>query len=207
LNALKIIGNERKKFNTCYRLRWDTNFRRNVSKNLQRGIFYYSRKIKERGIEIPPELQEHNFLNYCEAVRRYEGFKEIYKNEYSQVLEKYVEELREKEEKSARCLYTQLVTIFVPNDVIILTANLEATSIINRILPEIPREKIIVVDSSAYVEEKKKVLESLKSFGKVLYIADKDEIDGEAAIRAGVDYININFIKNELELSESCSCE
>jgi len=33
-------------------------------------------------------------------------------------------------------------------------------------------------------------------------LADKDEIDGEAARRAGVEYININLIKEELELNE-----
>jgi len=128
-------------------------------------------RLREREIEIPSEFQEHNFLNYCKVVRRYEGFEEIYKSEYSQVLEKYMEELKEKEGKNARWLYTQLATLFVPSDIIILTANPEAHSIINQILPEISREKIIVVDGSAYVEEKRKVLESLKSFGKVLYIS------------------------------------
>jgi hypothetical protein len=83
-----------------------------------------------------------------------------------------------------------------------LTANPNGNVIISEILPEIPRENIIVVDGIKYIENKKKVLENLKNLGKVLYIADTDDIDRPAAEEAGVYYCNVETIIGELKEKE-----
>jgi len=52
------------------------------------------------------------------------------------------------------------------------------------------------------VEEKKTELKKLKNLGKVVYVADKDEIDFVAAKEAGVDYINVASLIEELMKKE-----
>ena len=117
------------------------------------------------------------------------------------MLEKYIDDIGREEEK-ARVIYYYLIYRHKPKSVFILTANPKGDSIINKILSDIPRENIIVVDGTKYVDDKKKVLENLKSLGKVLYVADRDDIDRQAADKAGVDYVNINSIIEELKERE-----
>jgi len=86
--------------------------------------------------------------------------------------------------------------------VFILTANPKGDEIINEILPEIRRERVLIVNGNTYVEDKKAELEKLKNLGKVLYVADIDEIDFVAAKEAGVNYLNINSLMEEIRKKE-----
>jgi len=173
-----------------------------ISQKIYREAYIETlKKMKERGIEIPDEFFSHSFENYCEISKRYEDFEKIYKSIYPIVLEKYIDDIGREEEK-ARVIYYHLIYRYKPKSVFILTANPKGDSIINKILSDIPRENIIVVDGTKYVDDKKKVLENLKSLGKVLYVADRDDIDRQAADKAGVDYININSIIEELKERE-----
>jgi len=179
-----------------------------VAQKIYREAYIETLKImRERGIEIPDEFFSHSFKNYCKVSERYEEFKEIYKAIYSKAMEKYIDDVR-REGGRARSIYYYLVNQYNPKSVYILTANPNGNVIISEILPEIPRENIIVVDGIKYVENKKKVLENLKNLGKVLYVADMDDIDRPAAEEAGVYYCNVETIigklkENEKELYET----
>lgn len=173
-----------------------------VAQKIYRQAYIETLKImRERGIEIQDEFFSHSFENYCKIAERYEEFKEIYKTIYSKAMEKYIDDVR-REGGRARSIYYYLVNRYNPKSVYILTANPNGNVIISEILPEIPRENIIVVDGIKYVENKKKVLENLKNLGKVLYVADMDDIDRPAAEEAGVYYCNVETIIGELKEKE-----
>jgi DNA replicative helicase MCM subunit Mcm2 (Cdc46/Mcm family) len=157
--------------------------------------------MRERGIKIPEEFSSHSFENYRELAKRYKEFKRIYETIYPKVMEKHIDDVR-REEGRARLIYYYLVIQYRPKSVYVLTANPKGDYIISEILPEIPRESIIVVDGIKYVENKKKVLENLKNLGKVLYVADRDDIDRPAAEEAGVYYCNVETIIEELKEKE-----
>ena len=173
-----------------------------VAQKIYREAYIETLKImRERGVEIPGKFSSHSFENYREIVERCEKFKEIYDPVYSETIKKYIDDVR-REEGRARSIYYYLVNQYKPKSVYILTANPKGDYIISEILPEIPRENIIVVDGIKYVENKKKVLENLKNLGKVLYIADMDDIDRPAAEEAGVYYCNVETIIGELKEKE-----
>jgi hypothetical protein len=173
-----------------------------LAQKIYREAYIETLKImSERGIEIPDEFSSHSFENYCKVAERYEEFKEIYKTIYPKAMEKYIDDVR-REEGRAKSIYYYLVNQYNPKSVYILTANPNGNVIISEILPEIPRENIIVVDGIKYVENKKKALENLKNLGKVLYIADRDDIDRPVAEEAGVYYCNVETIIGELKEKE-----
>jgi hypothetical protein len=173
-----------------------------VAQKIYREAYIETLKImRERGIEILDEFFSHSFENYCKVAERYEEFKEIYKTIYPKAMEKYIDDVR-REGGRARSIYYYLVNQYNPKSVYILTANPKGDDIISEILPEIPRENIIVVDGIKYIENKKKVLENLKNLGKVLYVADMDDIDRPAAEEAGVYYRNVETIIGELKEKE-----
>ena len=173
-----------------------------LAKKIYREAYIETLKImRERGIKIPEEFSSHSFENYRELAKRYKEFKRIYETIYPKVMEKYIDDVR-REEGRARSIYYYLVSQYNPKYVYILTANPKGNVIISEILPEVPRENIIVVDSINYIENKKKALESLKNLGKVLYIADADYIDRPAAEEAGVYYRNVETIIVELREKE-----
>jgi hypothetical protein len=173
-----------------------------VAQKIYREAYIETLKImRERGIKIPDEFSSHSFENYCKVAERYKEFKEIYKTIYSKAMEKYIDDVR-REGGRVRSIYYYLVNRYNPKSVYILTANPKGDAIISEILLEIPRENIIVVDGIKYIENKKKVLENLKNLGKVLYVADMDDIDRPAAEEAGVDYRNVETIIGELKEKE-----
>jgi len=77
----------------------------------------------------------------------------------------------------ARVTYEYFVAQYKPKDVFILTANPKGDIIVKEVLPKVSGERILIVDSCSYVEEKKRELMRLKSLGKVIYVADRDELD------------------------------
>ena len=159
--------------------------------------YYKTLEIMEkRGHKIRKKFRNHSFQNYRAISNMYrdKDFDKIYINVFLTVLEKYLHRIVEMDIERARNIYFQLVYSYSPRDVFILTANPGGRLILRELIPEIPQDKIVIVSGTRYVEEKKNVLEKLKSFGKVLYIADKDDIDAETANRAGVNYININSL-------------
>jgi len=114
---------------------------------------------------------------------------------------KYVDDIR-KERDKAKVMYEYLINQYRPKYVFILTANQKGDAIIEEILPEVSRDKVLIVNGNTYVEEKKRELEKLKNLGKVVYVADKDEIDFVVAKEAGVDYINVYSLVEELKKKE-----
>ena len=173
-----------------------------TAKKIYREAYIETLKImRKKGIKIPEEFSSHSFENYRELAKRYEEFKRIYETIYPKVMKKYIDDVRG-EEGRARSIYYYLVSQYNPKSVYILTANPKGDVIISEILPEIPRKNIIVSDSIDYIESKKKALESLKNLGKVLYIADRDDIDRPAAEKAGVYYRNVETIIVELKEKE-----
>jgi hypothetical protein len=173
-----------------------------LAQKIYREAYIETLKImRERGIEILDKFSSHSFENYCELAKRYKEFKEIYETIYPKAMEKYIDDVR-REEGRAKSIYYYLVNQYNPKSVYILTANPKGDAIISEILPEMPRENIIVVDGIKYIENKKKVLENLKNFGKVLYVADMDDIDRPAAEEAGVYYRNVETIIGELKEKE-----
>ena len=173
-----------------------------IAERMYREAYMETLKImRERGIEIPAEFYSYNFKNSCELTRRFKLFEEIYKDVYPRVLEKYSDDIR-KERKRARVMYNYLINQCKPKYVFILTANPKGDAIIEEVLPEIPRERILIVKGVTYVEDKKIELKKLKNLGKVVYVADKDEIDFVAAKEAGVDYINVASLIEELRKKE-----
>lgn len=157
--------------------------------------------MREMGIEIHDKFESYSFENSCELARRFRLFGEIYKDVYPQVLKKYIDDIR-KERRRAKAIYKYFTERYRPKYVFILTANPMGDVIIKEILPEIPTERILIVNGLTYVEDKKRALERLKILGEVKYIADKDEIDRVAAMKAGVDYINVSFVIEELKRVE-----
>ena len=173
-----------------------------LAQKIYREAYIETLKImRERGIEIPDKFSSHSFENYCELAKRYKEFKEIYETIYPKAMKKYIDDVR-REEGRARSIYYYLVNQYNPKSVYILTANPKGDAIISEILPEMPRENIIVVDGIKYIENKKKVLENLKNLGRVLYLADTDDIDRPAAEEAGVYYRNVKTIIGELKEKE-----
>jgi len=173
-----------------------------IAERMYREAYMETLKImRERGIEIPAEFYSYNFKNSCELTRRFKLFEEIYKDVYPRVLEKYSDDIR-KERKRARVMYNYLINQCKPKYVFILTANPKGDAIIEKVLPEIPRERVLIVKGVTYVEDKKIELKKLKNLGKVVYVADKDEIDFVAAKEAGVDYINVYSLVEELRERE-----
>jgi len=173
-----------------------------VVQKIYREAYIETLKImRERCIEIQDEFSSHGFENYCKVAERYEEFKEIYKIIYPKTMEKYIDDVR-RERGRARSIYYYLVNQYNPKYVYILTANPKGDAIISEILPEIPREDIIIVDGIKYIENKKKVLKNLRKLGEVLYLADMDDIDRPAAEEAGVDYCNVETIIEELKEKE-----
>jgi beta-phosphoglucomutase-like phosphatase (HAD superfamily) len=173
-----------------------------VAKKIYREAYIETLKImRKRGIKIPEEFSSHSFENYRELAKRYKEFKKVYEDIYPKAIKKYIDDIR-REEGRARLIYYYLVSQYNPKSVYILTANPKGNVIISEILPEIPRENIILVDSINYIENKKKALESLKNLGEVLYIADVDYIDRPAAEEAGVYYRNVETIIVELKEKE-----
>ena len=128
-------------------------------------------------------------------------FNEAYKEVYERVWRKYIDDIRREREK-AKKIYGYLINRYKLKYVFILTANPKGDEIINEILPEIRRERVLIVNGNTYVEDKKAELEKLKNLGKVLYVADIDEIDFVAAKEAGVDYLNIHLLMEELKKKE-----
>jgi len=159
----------------------------------QEAYFEAVKEFEKNGGRIPDELKNHSYENYRRLTKMYSDFNEISKMAYEKVLEKYLKSIREREENNARNLYILLKSEYNPDDIYILTANPCGRRIVNMLLPEIVSEKIIIVDGSDYINEKGKVLRELKSYGRVLYIADRDELDAEVARIAEVDYINVNL--------------
>jgi hypothetical protein len=117
------------------------------------------------------------------------------------VLGKYIDDIRN-ERRRAKVIHDHLTKKYKSEDVFILTANPKGNVIGRMILSEIPEGRIILVNGLTYVEDKKKALEKLKTLGEAVYVADKDEIDFVAAKEAGVDYVNISLVIEELERVE-----
>jgi len=158
-------------------------------------------RVRERGIEIPAEFHSYSFKNYCELTKKSKMFNETYKEVYERVWRKYIDGIRREKER-AKVIYGYLINRYRPRYVFILTANPKGDEIIDEILPEIRRERVLIVNGNTYVEDKKTELEKLKNLGRVLYVADRDELDFVAAKEAGVDYINVYSLVEELGKKE-----
>jgi len=160
--------------------------------------------LRKMGIKIPEEYRVHSFENYCKIAKGEHGelFREIYRRNYLKTLEEHSDEIVESNRERAINVYNQAVSSYNPRDVFILTANPGGKSIVKKLIPEIEEDKIIVVDDTAYVENKSEELKKLNSLGRVIYIADRDDIDAEVARRAGVEYVNVNKFIASLNLME-----
>jgi hypothetical protein len=98
------------------------------------------------------------------------------------------------EKERAEKIYYYALKKYNPKKVFIVMANPGAKVIIKIILLQVEENSVIIVDGDRYVEEKSRVLRELKRLGKVIYIADKEELDSEVAQNAEVDFINVNSI-------------
>jgi phosphoglycolate phosphatase-like HAD superfamily hydrolase len=171
-----------------------------IPKKIYREAFRRSiERLRVEGFKVPENFKDYSFQNY-QAILNYEdlglrnAFKSIYTLEYNRVLEEMLNHIEMYEKKRAEKIYCDVIKKYNPKKVFIVTANPGAKVIIKIILPKVEENSVIIVDGDRYVEEKSRVLRELKRLGKVIYIADKEELDSEVAQNAEVDFINVNSI-------------
>jgi phosphoglycolate phosphatase-like HAD superfamily hydrolase len=171
-----------------------------IPKKIYREAFRRSiERLRIEGFKVPENFKDYSFQNY-QAILKYEdlglrnAFKSIYTLEYNRVLEEMLNHIEMYEKKRAEKIYCDVIKKYNPKKVFIVTANPGAKVIIKIILPKVEENSVIIVDGDRYVEEKSRVLRELKRLGKVIYIADKEELDSEVAKNAEVDFINVNSI-------------
>jgi phosphoglycolate phosphatase-like HAD superfamily hydrolase len=171
-----------------------------IPKKIYREAFRRSiERLRMEGFKVPENFKDYSFKNY-QAILKYEdlglidAFKSIYTLEYNRVLEEMLNHIEMYERERAEKIYCDAIKKYNPKKVFIVTANPGAKVIIKIILPQVEENSVIIVDGDRYVEEKSRVLRELKRLGKVIYIADKEELDSEVAENAEVDFIHVNYI-------------
>ena len=169
-----------------------------IPKKIYREAFRRSiERLRMEGFKVPENFKDYSFKNYqailkCEDYGLRDAFKSIYTLEYNRVLEEMLNHIEMYEKERAEKIYCHALKKYNPKKVFIVTANPGAKVIIKIVLPQVEENSVIIVDGDRYVEEKSRVLRELKRLGKVIYIADKEELDGEVAQNAEVDFINVN---------------
>jgi histidinol phosphatase-like enzyme len=171
-----------------------------IPKKIYREAFRRSiERLRMEGFKVPENFKDYSFKNY-QAILKYEdlglrdAFRSIYPLEYNRVLEEMLNHIEMYERERAEKIYCDAIKKYNPKKVFIVTANPGAKVIIKIILPQVEENSVIIVDGDRYVEEKSRVLRELKRLGKVIYIADKEELDSEVAENAEVDFIHVNYI-------------
>jgi phosphoglycolate phosphatase-like HAD superfamily hydrolase len=171
-----------------------------IPKKIYREAFRRSiERLRMEGFKVPENFKDYSFKNY-QAILKYEdlglrdAFKSIYTLEYNRVLEEMLNHIEMYEKERAEKIYCDAIKKYNPKKVFIVTANPGAKVIVKIILPQVEENSVIIVDGDRYVEEKSRVLRELKRLGKVIYIADKEELDSEVAENAEVDFIHVNYI-------------
>jgi phosphoglycolate phosphatase-like HAD superfamily hydrolase len=165
------------------------------AERMYREAYYGAiRKLEERGVHVPDKYKDHAYSNFHELSRKIEDFSTLYLEEYERRFNNFRREIEE-EKGRARKIYEYLISTYKPNEVWILTANPKGRDIIKIILPNIPEDRVVIVNGVKYEEEKQRFLEKFK--GRTLYIADT-ESDGEIAKKSNAEFLNIREIEKQL---------
>ncbi|MGC9200858.1 MAG: HAD family hydrolase [Candidatus Aenigmatarchaeota archaeon] len=149
------------------------------------------KSLKEKGVKIPKELEKHG-EEYYRAFREIEGFSGEFDKIYYEILKEnsYLKE----EEERAKKIYRFIIEKFNPRDIYIVSGNSKAKEIVEKILPEFPKEKIFVTKPGNYEEEKVSLFKKLKI---ELYIGDL-EVDEKIARNANIRFLNVKDIEKEI---------
>jgi hypothetical protein len=152
-------------------------------------------KLEERGVYVPDKYKNHTYSNFRELSRKIEDFTNVFLEEYERSFNNFRREIEEEKERAQK-IYEYLISTYKPDEVWVLTANPKGKDIIKIILPNIPENRVVIVNGVEYEEEKQRFLEKFE--GRTLYVADLDSLDGEIAKRSNTSFLNVREIEKQL---------
>jgi beta-phosphoglucomutase-like phosphatase (HAD superfamily) len=158
---------------------------------------YYGaiRKLEERGVHVPDKYKNHTYSNFRELSRKIEDFTTVFLEEYERSFNNFRREIEEEKERAQK-IYEYLVSKCKLDNVWVLTANPKGKDITKIILPNIPENRVVIVNGIEYEEEKQRFLEKFE--GRTLYVADLDSLDGGIAKRSNTSFLNVREIEKQL---------
>jgi hypothetical protein len=171
-----------------------------LTEEISRKMFeeaYYGtlEKLEDAGIVVDPKYRNPTFSNFNELSREIKDYLSYFLVVFERSFNNYRRKIEENERSRAEKIYDYLVSTYKPKEVLILTANSKGKEIIRIILPNIPEDRVIIINGAEYIEDKQKFLKKLK--GRKLYVADT-EFDEEIAKKSNAEFLNIREIEKQL---------